>query len=281
MNRTTRKTLYYRFNKILPIAAIKTAAGVTEYPIETQGNQTFDLRALLSGILKSFITQNRMPASFNSDYFLEELFRTVGEFYLPINPRRIMSAPKWSGSPQSVTVSYQASLTFIDGANTRNEQKVFSGNNPAGVEPTAVYIYTDWFEFVGDVCKRLARALSRAAELVNAYTAIPAVNEQFTDETVITPDLTSTSQEQFNPIASVSPANKVTTTNTQKGTQKSVSKRASGVSAREQAEIIRNLPNIFTDFITEIKELLVDPRAIQDMCDWQLEYGAYVDKEEI
>lgn len=221
-----------------------------------------------------------------SDDFNKLVMSHCGEWYIPINPRRLRRITQdntdfidFTAGAAAIDIRYNAKEYLIDGQVIEGKCTIFLYNTTRAQGLKELYAYADCIELVTNVLSIINRNLSRAGALSALYAAIPTVNEQYIDETVITPDITSTSQEQFNPIASVSPANKVTTTNTQKGTQKSVTKRASGVSAKEQADIIRNLPNIYTDCINQIKQLLIDPQCIHDMRDWGLAWGDYIAEE--
>lgn len=234
------------------------------------------------------------PFGFNVDMFTEELFSKYGEFYLPVRGTTLLSVnPRLKGD-QSVssladisneTTTSTLALSFKMSATTSKGRSVTISSvcDKVTFFPTLAfpvikaYIYADVYKFYGKLTSILNRATSRAAQLLTAYNAIPTSGEQFTDETVTTPNLETENVNMFDPIKSAGYGMGDRSKVTQKGTQTTTIKRAANISAREQVEIVRNLPNIFTDCMNEIGELLVDPRTVQDMYDWGLADGCWID----
>lgn len=222
---------------------------------------------------------------FNDD-FNKLVLSHCSEWYIPINPRRLRRLftdesdfTSYKADNYGISIKYSAREYLIDGSVIEGKSTVGFYPSSKGQNLKELYVYADCIDLITNVLSIINRNLSREGVLSKLYAAIPTVNEQLTDETVITPDLTTVTQDNFNPISSTSPANKVTTTITQKGTQTTTTKRALSVTAKQQADIIRNLPNIYTDCVNEIKKLLIDPRCIHDMCDWGLCHNDYVEED--
>lgn len=285
MNRTQFKMLYYKFKKIVPLAAVKQGGTVYNLPIESNAaGYRFDTQKIFSTVLKKMQSANLLPTDINTDTLRDRIMTECGEFYLPISTRNVSEEPFGVfcevGQQLRAALKYKGILSNGSFINI-DPTDIFIATNPApSLLDLRVYFYSDWVNFITQACGILCAAYERARTLTTAYGNIPTVNEQYTDETTITPDLTNVTQDNFNPITGTSPANKVTVTTTQKGKQTTTTKKAIGVSAREQAEIVRNLPNIFVEAINEIKQLLIDPRTVQDMFDWNLLGNSYVDGQE-
>ena len=282
MTRKNYKTLYYRFDSMVPVAAIR-GTDLTNYdtPVEPNSNNLFEYSTLVSQILKDMQSRGLLPVTLSTDEYVKEIFREIGGWYVPFNTRRIQvydSATNTgtSASDYGVSLEYTTRLVLADGVPIKKTQQVYGGRTGAPVRMSRTYVYSDWVDIMQKTTTLLAHTLEKAKQLVSAYNAIPVVNEQLTDNTTVTPNLISTHKENFDPIGSISAADKIITTNQQTGSHTSISKRARDVSAAAQAEIVRRLPNLFMEFINQIKTILIDPRTIQDMCDWGLDYGVYV-----
>lgn len=241
----------------------------------------------LEGAIETFLPQlNNTP---QADYFKRSLQARFGDWYVPIklysinaNNTIVNSA---GGSGSLLDLNYRTDFFLLKGNPVLNsefgkmfkiERVEFKGNMP---QLTEIYYYNDSIEIVRDIAQTVANGLEQVAKLYNAYSAIPTANEQFTDETTITPNLTTTSKTNFNPINTISQNISDKSTVTQGGNQKSVTKRATNRTAREQADVVRNIPNLFTQTMSEVAALLISPQAVQDMLDWgQCDYD-YIDYE--
>lgn len=282
-------TVYMQFSKLRALATLKDTNGKEyDFTLDYGLRENFDINFL--GAIHSLIDKlafTGMSADFRN-VFTRLLYSKYGNYYIAVNPRKIIKN-YYSGASSLFEVDIlngvavlklKAGFVNIDG----NIEKVDSSVEQADLPTTNITnslnitAYGDCIEIMQDILQKVADAIFNANKLIAAYVAIPTVNEQFTDETTVTPNLNTENVVQFAPLnGNIASGDRNNIKQT--GNQVTVTKRASGISAKEQAEIVRNLPNIFKDSIEQIGALLINPQTIQDMRDWGLTWGDYIDED--
>lgn len=280
-------TIYMKLRGIRPVEGYEI--GNTRYsnPLDTWGE--IKLSSAIRGHFGELF-QSLNPFGFNGDQFCNSLMAKFGEYYIEVCPRRLiklslgglkgdtsaMGGISYSWENDHLMISMRLTTIDIDGKTNKTTPTIqIIPAIPAN--PDNVYVFGDIIMLYVQILNIINRHLSRAVELLNAYKAIPIVNETNSDKTIITPNLTTDSMVKFNPVYTAAESTSSHQITSNKGTQTTITERANGVSAKGQADIVRNLPNIFTDCINQIGALLIDPRTIQDMCDWGLGGGSYID----
>lgn len=277
------RDVYAPLSKLPVVAALKQNGSV-KY-LTPANYRTSNIFKIFSTMAKEYQMQGILPpdTTFNVDILIEKMRIELNPYYLHINPRNITTGLPWSSDAMSETYTslfYDLREVRLNGITYKHKLADISDfTPPEGINPTLPIIigaFASVNEFLSQCVDIFSRGLSRAVQQIGLYENIPKVNEQFTDEVTITPNLTTTHWDRFDPLGNLGTADRHRDETTSKGSQTTVSKRSANVDAFRQAEIIRNLPNIFTDVIAEIKTLLVDPRTINDMRDWGLAENDYI-----
>lgn len=230
-----------------------------------------------------------------SQIFTRMLYNACGEYYVRINTRRLITQTANDlQTGESATTTRQFRNSELDSQRNYFKTNVqLSGitklgkrvSNSAGVEEGFlrgggdvedddwITLYADSVAMFNEIMNIINARLDGIKEAVTAYGAIPTVNETDDDTVTTTTKTDNQHADTFDPIGTLSASDRSKTTDTYNSTVTVTSKRSNGVSAKTQADIIKDLPNIYAQCISDIKSLLIDPRTIQDMCDWGLVDG--------
>lgn len=273
MNNRDYKTIFYPLTRINPYAGIKINNQlVHEFPITSNAA---DVENLFRGLIRGC----NMPATVDPTQLAYSFLSKYRGYYLPVNPRFTVSRYRDFLTYDTDGLKIEEYLTGIDGRTTKVKSRIAAAPVlPPEYNLNNVVYYSDVLQFFDFMAGEINRALKRANTISELYLNVPTVNEQLTDETVITPNLSTDVNEKFNPVEAPSSRDRLITKTTQTGQQTTTMKRATGKTAKEQADIIRDLPNIFTKALDNIGSYLIDPRTIHDMYDFG-ELRGYVVEE--
>lgn len=214
----------------------------------------------------------------------------LAEFYYPINFLKTTPLGGYADNPEFIpdTVSssgefslkYQFSAIMPTG---QNHSAKFTVQRAWVKDPkevgSGVYaeVFSDSVQILSQVMNILVARLGRYAKVQAAYNEIPLKNETLDDTATTTPNLTTSYAETFNPINTMSSRDRLKTETTQTGSTQTVTQRSNGVSAKDQADIYKDLPILTAQIVSDIQALLIDPRTINDMIDYGLADGYYIE----
>lgn len=238
------------------------------------------------------------------NYFARYIYSRISNYYVYIAPRNLIKVTVTNNDcggfadrqTNSYTVNYNVKLRIlgydpfnakigyidsVDGQLSTIEKITVAGEYTLGDYINEGEFFGDSVDIVNDITQIIIDNIYNIKKITDGYKAIPLSDEKVTDTTTLTPNTTNDYLEQFNPVGTPSSRDRLHTVSKQTGTQTTKTERSLGVSAKDQIKIVRNLPNIAEQIVSDIKALLIDPRTINDMIDFGLADGYYIDWEEM